>query len=115
MYLNEFAIRVIDALLEKRGLCRAGAYHRIRGASKNRADAARTENYRVRGKGFHFHGAQIHRANAPADPSVIDNRGQKRPAFVLGDFVFRFMPANLLVQGVEELLARGGSSKGGAM
>ena len=79
--LDELAVGVIDALLEERGLRGAGADDGIRGAAENRADAAGAENHGVGGKGFHFHGAQIHGANAAADSAFVDYGGQKSPAF----------------------------------
>ena len=58
---------------------------------------------------------KIHGADATADAACIQNGAQELPVFVLGDSAFRFVAANLLVQGIEQLLARGGAGESGAM
>ena len=73
MDLNELAICVIDSLLEKSGLCRAGAHHGICRTAENGADAAGTKDYSIGSERFHFHGAQIHRADTTADSGVVQH------------------------------------------
>ncbi len=107
MHLDEFAVRVIDALLQQRRLRRTGADDGVRRSTKNSTDAAGTKNDRVGWKRLHFHGAQIHRANAAPDSRVVDYGGQKRPAFSLGHAAFRLMTANLLVERIKKLLPGG--------
>ena len=107
MDLDEFAVRIIDALLEERRLRRAGAHNGVCREPEDGADAASAENRRVRGKRLHFHGAHVHGANAAADAAIVKHGAQKRPALELIDLAIRFVPAHLLVEGVEQLLARG--------
>ena len=101
MDLNEFAVRIVHTLLKQRRLCRARAHHGVRRAPKNRADAPRAENHRVCRERFHFHRAQIHRADAAADTRVIQNCRQKGKAFVLFDFAFGFVAPHLLIERIE--------------
>src|ERR1700722_15928177 len=115
MDLNEFAIGVIRALLEQRGLRRAGANHGIGGAAENGADAASAENCGVAGKGADFHGLQIHGADAATNSFVVEHGGEERPAFELFDFIFGLEVADLLVEGVEQLLASGRAGECRAM
>ena len=115
MDLDEFAVGVIDALLEERGLRGAGADDGIGGAAENRADAAGAENRGVGRKGADFHRLQIHGADAAADAGVVDDGGEKRPAFEFVDFAFGFEAADLLIERVEQLLAGGGAGKRGAV
>src|SRR2546425_4433951 len=107
VHLDEFTVGVVDALLKERGLRRARAHHGVRRAPEDRSDPARREDDSVSSVGFHFHGAEVHRADAAANASFIDYRGEKRRTFELLDLVFSFVAPHLLVQSVEELLARG--------
>ena len=88
MDLNEFAVGVVDALLEQRGLRGAGADYGIGGAAEDGADAAGTENSGIRTEGADLHGLKVHGANAAADSSVIENGGEEGPAFVFLDAAF---------------------------
>ena len=98
MHLDEFPIRVIDALLKQRRLRRPRANHRIRRPPKNRPDSTRAKDHRIGGKSFHFHRPQIHRANAAPHARIVNHRRQKRPALPLGHLPFGFVPPHLLVQ-----------------
>ena len=113
--LNEFAVGVIHALLEKRGLRRAGADYGIRRAAEDGADSAGAENRSVGGKGADFHGFQIHCADAAADARFVQHRGQERPAFVFFYLAFGLEAAHLFVEGVENLLAGSGAGECGAI
>ena len=115
MNLNEFAVGVIDALLEESGLRGAGADDGIGGTAEDGAVAAGAEDDGVGGEGADFHGAQVHGADAAADAGIIDDGGEEGPAFVLADTAFGFVAADLLVEGVEQLLAGGGAGEGGAV
>ncbi len=53
--------------------------------------------------------------DAAAGAFGVEDGGEELPAFVLGDFAFGFVAADLLVEGVEELLAGGCSGEGGAV
>src|SRR5260370_27404272 len=78
VHLDEFAVRVVDALLKERGLRRARAYHGVRRAPEDRPDPARREDDSVSSVGFPFHATQVHRPAPPATPSFTDYRGEKR-------------------------------------
>src|ERR1700722_15648147 len=112
MHLNEFAVRVVAALLIKRGLRRAGTNHGIRRLAKYRAVAPGGNHDSVRGKSAHFHAAQVHGANTATDAASIEHRGEEFPVLVFFYFPFGFVTPNLLVERVEELLAGGRSRKG---
>ena len=62
-----------------------------------------------------LHGAEVHGDDAAAGAFAVEDGGEELPAFVLGDFAFGFVAADLFVEGVEELLAGGGSGEGGAV
>ena len=115
MDLNEFAVRVVNALLKKSGLRGAGADDGIGGASKNRADSAGGKNHRVGGVRSHFHGAQIHGADTAAHAGFIDHRGKKCRAFEFFNFAFGFVAADLFIESVKQLLPGGGAGKRGAV
>ncbi len=53
--------------------------------------------------------------DAAAGALGVEDGGEKLPAFVLGDFAFGLVAADLLVERVEELLAGGGAGEGGAV
>jgi len=115
MHLDEFAVGVVHALLEKRRLRRTGTHHRICRAGKNRADAARAKNGRVGGECAHLHRFHIHRADASVHSGAVEDCGEKRPPFVLAHLPFSLEPAHLLVERVKYLLAGGGAGKCGAV
>ena len=115
MHLDEFAIRVVRALLEKRRLRGASAHHRVRRAPENRAVPARAENQSVRGKRLDLHGLQIHRANAARHAAIVNHCRKKRPAFELLNLSFGFKAPHLLVQRIEKLLPRRRSRKSRAL
>src|SRR5690242_177447 len=115
MDLDEFPVGVIHTLLKERRLRRTGAHHGIRRLPENRADAAGAEDHRIRRKSFHFHGAQIHGADAAANAGIVDYRGKKSKTFEFFDFAFGFMAAHLLIERVQQLLPRGGAGKSGAV
>ncbi len=115
MHLDELAVGVERALLIQRRLRRSGADHRVRGLAEDGAVAAGGHDDGFGREGAHFHGAQIHGADAVADALVVDDRGEKFPGFVLGNFAFGFVAAHLLVERVEQLLAGGGAGEGGSV
>src|SRR6202042_2999141 len=45
----------------------------------------------------------------------VEDGGEELPAFVLFDFAFVFESPDLLIQGIQQLLAGGGSSERGAV
>src|SRR5581483_6259677 len=111
MDLNELAVRIKASLLEKRGLCGSGTDDRVGGFSKNRTDAAGSDDDGVSRKGRDFHAAQVHGADAAADAVAVEHGGEEFPGLVLGDFSFRLVAAHLLVERIQKLLARSGSGK----
>src|SRR5450631_1819110 len=115
MDLNEFAIRVVAALLVERGLRRSRAHNRIRGLAEDGAAAARGNNNGVGREGAHFHCPEIHRADAAADAVRVEHGREKLPVLVLLHLDFGLVAANLLVERVEKLLASGGSSERSAV
>src|ERR1700674_4266563 len=115
MNLDKFAVRVVHALLKKRGLRRASADDGIGGASENRADSASSKNYGVGGVRSHFHGTQIHGADTAAYSGFIDHGRKKGGAFVFFNFAFGFVPTDLFIESVKQLLASSGAGEGGSV
>ena len=115
MYLDEFAVGVVDALLEDRRLRRTGADDGVCALAEDGAVAAGGEDNGFAGEGADFHGAQVHGDDAAAHAFRIDDGGEELPALVLADLAFGFVAANLLVERVEELLAGGCAGKCGAV
>ncbi len=67
------------------------------------------------GKVRSLHGAEVHCGDAAAGALGVEHGGEELPAFVLGDLALGLVAADLLVEGVEKLLAGGGSGEGGAV
>ena len=111
MDLDEFAVGVEAPLLVQRRLCRPRTHHRVGGLAEDRAITARSDNDRVGRKSAHFHGAQIHGADAAADFVRIKHRREKFPALVFLDLAFRLVAAHLLIERIEKLLSRSGSGE----
>ena len=115
MHLDEFAVGVVDALLEDRGLRRAGADHGVSALAEDGSVAAGGENDGVGREGFELHGAEVHGHDAARHAFAVDDGGEKLPAFEFVDFAFGLVAAHLLVERVEQLLAGGGAGKSGAV
>ena len=113
--LDELAVGVVGALLVEGGLGGAGADDGVGGLAEDGSVAAGADDDGVGGEGAGLHGAEVHGADAAAGAFAVEDGGEELPAFVLGDFAFGFVAADLLVEGVEELLAGGCSGKGGAV
>ena len=84
-------------------------------SAEDRADTAGGDDDGVGREGTHFHGAQIHGANAAADAVGIEHGGEEFPVLELSNLAFGLVPAHLLVERVEKLLAGGGAGEGGAV
>ena len=67
------------------------------------------------GKGANLHRHQILADAAAADAVVVENRAEEIPELVLLHLAGDFPAADLVVQGVEQLLAGGGAGEGGAL
>ena len=115
MDLDELAVGVVGALLVEGGLGGAGADYGVGGLAEDGSVAAGADDDGVGGEGAGLHGAEVHGGDAAAGAFAVEDGGEELPAFVLGDFAFGLVAADLLVEGVEELLAGGGSGEGGAM
>ena len=66
-------------------------------------------------KAAQLHGAEIEGGDAAGHALGVDDGGEELPAFVFLDAAFGLVAADLLVEGIEELLAGGGAGEGGAM
>src|SRR5207253_3725870 len=115
MNLNKLTVRVVAALLIECGLRRSGAHNRIGGLTEYSANAAGGNDDSVGGEGAHFHTAQIHRTDAAADTVSVEHGREKFPVFVLLYLAFGLVASDLLVERIEELLARSCSSERGAV
>src|SRR4029077_17929879 len=115
MNLDELAVRVVAALLIKRGLRRSGTHYRICRLAEDRAYASGRNDDGVGRESAHFHRSQIHRADTAADVGSVEHGRKKFPVLVLLYFAFGLIAADLLVESVEKLLAGGCSGKCGAV
>src|SRR5712692_1019088 len=113
--LDKLAVRVIAALLVQSGLRRSGAHYRIGGLAEDGANAAGRDDDGVGREGADFHTAQIHRADPAANALSVEHGGEKLPVLVLLHLAFGFVAADLLVEGVEKLLASRRSGERGAI
>ena len=75
MDLDEFAVGIIDALLEESGLGGAGADDGVGGTAEDGTDAASAKNDGIGREGFDFHGAEIHGGDAAADAGIVVDSG----------------------------------------
>jgi len=105
MDLDELAVGVDRSLLVERGLGGAGADDGVGGLAEDGPDAAGADDDGVGGEGSRLHGAEIEGADAATDAVGVEDGGEELPAFVLRYFAFRLVATDLLVEGVEELLA----------
>ncbi len=67
------------------------------------------------GKVCTCHAVQIEGADAAADALLVDDGGEELPRLVLGDLAFGFVAPHLLIERVQQLLARGGAGEGSAV
>ena len=93
----------------------AGADHRHRRAAVDQAAAAGGDDHGVGRKGANLHRHQVLPDAAAADAALVEHGAEKVPELVLLDLAFDFPAADLLVQGVEQLLAGGGAGEGRAL
>ena len=116
MHLNEFAVRVIAALLIQRRLRRPGADHRIRDFAKDCANAAGGDNDRVRLEtcGPPSNAGPWRKCRGRCRCESMHG-GKKFPSLVFLDLAFGFVAPHLLVERVEKLLAGGGAGEGSAV
>src|SRR5579872_814379 len=115
MYLDEFAVRVIAALLIERRLRRTRADDGVGRLAEDRPDAAGRDNESVGREGANLHAAQVHRADAAADFIAVEHRRQKFPVLELLYFSFGFIPPHLFVECVKKLLTSSRSRKSSAV
>ncbi len=83
----------------------AGADDGVCGFAEDGSVAAGADDDGVCGERPGVHGAEIHGGDTAAGAFGVEDGGEELPAFVLGDFAFCFVAADLLVEGVEKLLA----------
>ncbi len=115
MYLDEFAVGVIRALLIQRRLRRPSADHGIGGLAENGAVSAGGDDDRLGGEGDDFHAAQVHGADAAANAVLIHHAGEEFPTLVLGDLALGLVAAHLFIERIKKLLPGGRAGKGGTV
>jgi hypothetical protein len=113
--LDHLGIAVVDALLVADRDGGAGVDDRVRALAEDHAVASGRDNYGVGGEGLDLHRAQVLGGDAAAHAVLVLDDAEELPAFVLLDQVPDFPAPDLLVQGVQELLAGGRSGVGGAV
>ncbi|MCU1226923.1 MAG: hypothetical protein JWQ42_5016 [Edaphobacter sp.] len=113
--LDELAVGVEGTLLVEGRLRAAGADDGVGGFPEDGSVAAGADDDGIGGEGADLHAAEIHGSDAAAGSLGVEDGGEELPAFVLGDLALGLVAADLLVEGVEELLAGSGSSEGGAV
>ncbi len=95
--LDELAVGVVGALLIEGGLGGAGADYGVGGLAEDCSVAAGADDDGVGGEGAGLHGAEVHGGDAAAGAFGVEDGGEELPAFVLGDFAFGLVAADLLV------------------
>ncbi len=107
MDLDELAVGVPRPLAIAAGRGGAGAHHGVGALPEDEAAAAGGHDHRVGAEGPDLHGAEVLGHDALAIAGVVDDRPQELPVLVLGDLAFALVAADLLVEGVDQLLAGG--------
>ncbi len=116
MDLDELAVGVEAALLIERGLRRAGADDGIGGLAEDGAACRRWQMMMASAGKVRISMVRRSMALMPRQTCcAVEDGGEELPVLVLGYFAFGFVAADLLVEGVEKLLAGGGSGEGGAV
>src|SRR5271169_3717898 len=112
MHLNELAVGVKAALLIKSRLRRTRTYNRVGRLAKDGANTAGRNDDGIGGEGANFHSAQVHGADSAADAVSVEHGGEKFPMLVFLYLAFGFVAADLFIQCIKQLLARGRACKG---
>src|SRR5439155_10404313 len=115
MHLNEFAVRVLRALLITGRDRAAGAHHRIGRLAKDQSWPTGRDDDGIRGKCFQFQRPQVHRSQAAATLITVEHQGQHGPGFIFLNPARHFVTPHLFIERVQELLARRSAGKCGAM
>src|SRR4029079_9786212 len=102
--LDELGIAVPRARLETARRGPAGADHRHRRFPEYKPVSAGRHDDGVGAEGFDLHRPHVLGDDADAG-AVVNDRPEEFPELVLVDLTFGLVPAGLLVEGVEELLA----------
>ena len=114
MHLDELAVGIAHAGLKGPAGSAAGAGQRVGGTSEQQTASADRQDQGVGRKCADPHGHHI-LAHAPAAAALfVEDRAQEIPMFILANLAGHFPAANLLVEGVEELLPGRRSGKGRA-
>ena len=111
--LNHFGVTVMDSLLVADAYGRAGIDDRVGRASEDQAVSAGTHDGGVAGDRLDAHGSEVLGDNSAAGVFRVFDDAEKFPAFVFFDEAGDFPAADLLIEGIEKLLAGGCSGVGG--
>ncbi|CDN41770.1 hypothetical protein BN871_AL_00170 [Paenibacillus sp. P22] len=104
--LDHLAVGVVDALLVHRAGCRARIDDRVGRLAENDAGAACRQDDRVGAEGMDLHRAQVLAGDAAADAVLVHDRSHELEMLMLADEAGGLPAAYLLVQRVQQLLAR---------
>src|SRR6476620_7506013 len=104
MYLYEFAITVLRALLITSGHRTAGAHHRVCGLAKDKAWSTARDDHSIRRECLQLERSQIHRDQTATDLMVVQHQRHHFPAFIFLYLAGDLKPANLLVERIQKLL-----------
>ena len=115
MHLNEFAVRVLRALLITGRDRAAGAHHRIGRLAKDQSWPTGRDDDGIRGKCFQFQRPQVHRYQAATNLMIVEHQRQHLPGFIFLNPARHFVTPHLFIERVQELLARRSAGKCGAM
>ena len=115
MDLEEFRVAELSALLVNSGNSRTVADRRSRAAAVYLARAARCEDDNVSRERDDLVGVHVLRDDTAADALFVLDDLDEFPELILLDAALYFPTANLLVESVEELLARRGASEDRAL
>ena len=115
MNLQEFGVADFCALLVNSGYGRTIADGGSRAAAIYLTGAAGSKDYHISGESHDFVGVHVLRNDTTANAVLILDDFDEFPEFIFLDAALNFPAANLLVESIEELLARGGAGKYGTL
>jgi hypothetical protein len=113
VHLDELAVRIGRAVLVGGRGRGTRVDDRVGRAAEDDAGTAGREHHRRRREGLDPHRVHVQRHNAAAVSRLVAHEAEELPSFVLADEPFDLVPPHLLVEGIEELLARGRAREGG--
>ena len=115
MHLHELGVRVDGAVHVGAAVGAAGIDGAVGAAAVDDSGTSGRQTNRVGGKCLDLHRPQVERGDPPAGALLVLDEREVFPVLVLAHQAVVLVPAHLLVECVEELLARRGAGERGAV